>query len=68
MPGRGNCLGLLDVHAWRRFKRKAKDYRKQPIEEKESYRWLKGPHRAKAALAKAAMMTVISTTARVTHL
>ena len=57
--GTGHCLGLLDVQVWRRFKRKAKDYRKQPIEEKESYRWLKGPHRAKAALAKAAMMTVI---------
>jgi hypothetical protein len=57
--GTGHCLGLLDVQVWRRFKRKAKDYRKQPIEEKESYRWLKGPQRAKAALAKAAMITVI---------
>jgi len=57
--GTGDCLGLVDVQVWRRFKRKAVDYRKRPIEEKESYRWLKGPHRTKAALAKAAMITVI---------
>lgn len=54
-----HCLGLLDVQVWRRFKRKSKDYRKQPIEEKESYRWIKGPQRAKAALARAAMVTII---------
>lgn len=56
---RGHCLGLFDVQVWRRFKAKSKDYRKQPIEEKESYRWLKGPQRAKAALGKAALVTVI---------
>jgi hypothetical protein len=56
---RGHCLGLLDVQVWRRFKAKSKDYRKQPIEEKESYRWLKGAQRAKAALGKAALVTVI---------
>src|SRR4029077_5222149 len=39
----GHCLGLADVQVWRRFKAKAADYRKQPIEEKESYRWLKRP-------------------------
>jgi len=55
----GHCLGLADVQVWRRFKKKSANYRKQPIEEKESYRWLKGPHRAKWALAKAAMITVI---------
>lgn len=55
----GHCLGLADVQVWRRFKRKAADYHKQPIEEKESYRWLKGPRRAKWGLAKAAMITVI---------
>jgi Transposase DDE domain len=55
----GHCLGLADVQVWRRFKKKAADYRKQPIEDKESYRWLKGPHRAKWALTKAAMVTVI---------
>jgi hypothetical protein len=55
----GHGLGLLDVQVWRRFKSKAKDYRKQPIENKESHRWLKGPQRVKAAMAKAAMITVI---------
>jgi Transposase DDE domain len=54
-----HCLGLADVQIWRRFKTKAADYRKQPIEEKESYRWVKGPRRAKWGLAKAAMITVI---------
>ena len=38
----GHCLGLLDVQVWRRFKSKSKDYRKQPIEEKESYRLAQG--------------------------
>lgn len=54
-----HCLGLADVQVWRRFKTKAADYRKQPIEEKESYRWVKGPRRAKWGLTKAAMITVI---------
>jgi hypothetical protein len=55
----GHCLGLADVQVWRRFKKKAKDYKKQPIEDKESYRWLKGPHRASWGLSTAAMVTVI---------
>lgn len=55
----GHCLGLADVQVWRRFKKKAKDYQKQPIEAKESYRWLRGPHRARWGLSKAAMVTVI---------
>lgn len=55
----GHCLGLADVQVWRRFKIKAADYRKQPIEEKESYRWVKGPRRAKWGLTKATMITVI---------
>ncbi|MCK1624085.1 hypothetical protein IVA98_12930 [Bradyrhizobium sp. 160] len=55
----GYCLGLADVQVWRRFKTKAADYRKQPIEEKESYRWVNGPRRAKWGLTKAATITVI---------
>jgi len=57
--GTGRCLGLLDVQVWRRFKSKAVDYRKQPIEEKESYRWLKGPQRAKAVMSATTMITVV---------
>ena len=55
----GHCLGLADVQVWRRLKKKAANYRQQPIEEKESYRWLRGPGRAKWGLTRAAMVTVI---------
>jgi hypothetical protein len=55
----GHSLGLADVQVWRRFDKKATNYRRQPIEDKESYRWIKGPRRAKWGLAKAAMVTVI---------
>lgn len=55
----GHCLGLADVQVWRRFKKKAKNYKQQPIEAKESYRWLKGPYRAGLGLSKADMITVI---------
>src|SRR4026208_40354 len=55
----GQCLGLTDVPVGGRGKKKAAACRQQPIEEKESYGWLKGPRRAKWALAKAAMVTII---------
>ena len=55
----GHCLGLLDAQVWRRFEGKAEDYRKQPIEEKESFRWLEGPQRAKSVMSAATMITVI---------
>lgn len=53
------CLGLVDAQIWRRSKGKAENYRRLPIEEKESYRWVKGGQGAKAVLAEAAMVTVI---------
>jgi hypothetical protein len=53
------CLGLVDAKVWRRTKRKAENYKRLPIEEKESYRWLEGGAQAKAVLAEAAMVTVI---------
>ena len=53
------CLGLVDAQVWRRTKGKAKDYRSVPIEEKESYRWLRGADQAKAVLGEAAMVTVM---------
>ena len=56
----GGVLGLADAQLWCRRKRKQKNYRQLPIEEKESYRWLVGAERAKAALASAAMVTVIA--------
>ena len=36
----GGCLGIGAVHWWNRTHKKYAEYRKQPIEEKESYRWL----------------------------
>lgn len=53
------CLGLAGAQIWRRTKSKAKNYKRLPIEEKESYRWVKGGEQAKAVLAEAAMVTVI---------
>jgi hypothetical protein len=53
------CLGLVDALVWRRTKSKAKNYQQLPIEEKESYRWVRGGERAKAVLAEAAVITLI---------
>src|ERR1051326_1298322 len=53
------CLGLVDAQVWRRTEGKAENYQRLPIEEKESYRWVKGGEEAKAVLAEAAMVTVI---------
>jgi len=53
------CLGLVDAQVWRRTRGKAANYKKLPIEQKESCRWLKGGAQAKAVLADAAMVTVL---------
>jgi hypothetical protein len=53
------CHGLVDAQVWCRTKRKAKNYKKLPIEKKESYRWVKGGNQAKDVLAEAAMVTVL---------
>ena len=53
------CLGLVDAQIWRRTKSKDGNYKRLAIEEKESYRWVKGGEQAKAVLAEAAMVTVI---------
>jgi Transposase DDE domain len=55
----GECLGLIDVQVWRRTTAKAEDYKRLPIEEKESYRWLHGGNQAKAVLAEASMVTIL---------
>jgi Transposase DDE domain len=55
----GECLGLVDAQVWRRTKAKAADYKKLPIEEKESYRWLHGGDQAKAVLSEACLVTVV---------
>jgi hypothetical protein len=53
------CLGLADAQVWRRTKRKAANYKCEPIERKESYRWVKGANQAKAVLVEASMVTVM---------
>lgn len=57
--GSGALLGLAGIQIWTRQGPASPDYRCQPIEEKESYRWIKGATSAKSALAAAAMVTVI---------
>ena len=52
-------LGLAGMQIWTRRGPASPDYRSQPIEEKESYRWIQGAMSAKSALAAAAMITVI---------
>lgn len=54
----GTCLGLIDMQVWRRRGQRTKD-RSQPIEKKESFRWIKGADAAKKRLQSAAMVTVI---------
>jgi len=53
------CLGLLDAQVWCRRQRKAANYKRLPIEAKESYRWLKGAAQAKTVLAQASMVTIM---------
>ena len=52
-------LGLAGLQIWTRRGPASPDYHQQPIEEKESYRWLQGAMSAKSALATAEMVTVI---------
>ena len=56
----GACLGLGAIHTWMRNKKKAANYQQQPIEEKESYRWLETAMNGKKALKEAALLTVIA--------
>jgi len=55
----GECLGLVDVQVWRRTTAKAANYKRLPIEAKESHRWLQGGERAKAVLHEASLVTIV---------
>jgi len=55
----GECLGLVDAQVWRRTTAKAANYKKLPIEEKESNRWLQGGEQAKAVLCEASLVTIV---------
>jgi hypothetical protein len=60
----GLPLGFADAHLWnRRWGKKDKherNYAQQPIEEKESYRWIQSSRQAKRTLREADRITIIA--------
>lgn len=56
----GACLGLAHLHLWQRTKGKAPNYKRLPIEEKESVRWIDTVIVGKKRLAEAARITVVA--------
>ena len=56
----GTCLGLAHLHQWIRTHRADPAYQRQPIEQKESYRWLEVAQAGKQCLSEAAMVTVVA--------
>ena len=56
----GACLGLAHLHLWQRMQGKAPNYKKLPIEEKESARWIDTVVAGKKRLAEAATITVVA--------
>lgn len=56
----GTALGFSDIQLWHRKKdRKKQDQRMLPIEQKESYKWIKACRGSQEHLAKAATITFI---------
>ena len=64
-----SCLGLAHLHLWQRTsqaksgpqtQRSIDKRRQQPIENKESHRWLQAPRQARKRLPQAALMTVVA--------
>ena len=53
-------LGIAAAQIWRRFHRKAADYKSQPTELKESQRWIATLLDARQALGEAALVTGIA--------
>jgi len=56
----GAVLGLAGARIWRRTKTKSPTYQADPIETKESYRWIETVMQAKTALPLAARTTVVA--------
>jgi len=58
-----SMLGFSDVQLWHRADDKANNttklYKRQPIEEKESYKWIKASEHSKAVLKAAKSITII---------
>lgn len=61
--GNESMLGFCDIQLWHRQEDKSNNttgaYKTQPIEEKESYRWIRASNKAKADLTEAAHITII---------
>ena len=59
----GRCIGYSAVQTWSReaqaLDKKQRQYKKQPLEEKESYRWLEVAQQSKQVLQQAGQLTVI---------
>lgn len=56
----GSCLGLAHLHLWQRTQGKAPNYKKLPIEDKESARWIDAVVAGKKRLTEAATITVVA--------
>lgn len=59
----GRCLGYSHVKTWSRDAatpgKESRGYKQQPVEEKESYRWIASAHSSNALLRQAGMLTHI---------
>jgi hypothetical protein len=59
----GTMLGYCDIQLWHRKKDKANNttriYKRQPMEQKESYKWIRAGRQAKENLAGASSITII---------
>lgn len=57
-------LGIADVHVWNRLwdkkTKKERKYQYQPIEEKESYRWIECSEVSKKVLSESASVTIVA--------
>ncbi len=60
----GFPLGIAETKIWNRNwnkkTKKARKYHSQPIEEKESYRWIECSERSKEVMAEAASITIVA--------
>lgn len=60
----GNLLGASDLYIWNRKKaapgKSERQYQKQPIEQKESYRWISASQRSKEILKQATSILFIA--------
>jgi hypothetical protein len=58
-----SILGFCDIQLWHRTKDKSNNttgaYKTEPIEDKESYKWIRASNQAKSTLSKATHVTII---------